>query len=125
MSILKEIDDQLKKQPGKRYRMVRLDKENVSAKAHRGYEFVLPGDPEVKGTNLEKIHAADGKVTFGNLALARISEKRARELEKQNQDRLELRMKAIKEGYRRKGEEIKRALGSSHKNFDVIVEEEE
>jgi len=125
MSLLNDMDNMIKKQAGKRYRFVRLDPANVTDRLYKGYELVLKGDPEVKDTPLDKHAAADGQIRAGGLALARISESRAREHEAAKKARLDLRMKAIKAGYKKSGEDIKRKLGSAHKGFNVIVQEEE
>lgn len=124
MSLIHDIDKMVKKQPGKRYRLLRQDKDNMDSRQYQGYEVVTASDPEVKGTPLEKGRDADSHVSAGSLVLGRISETRARELEKAKDEKLEKRMRSIREGYKLQGETIKRKLGSLHKNFNVIVEEE-
>jgi len=124
MGLIQDMDKIIKKQPGRRYRLVRMDPANVSDRIYKGYEFVVGSDPEIKDTPLDRHKDASGQIRVGGLALAKISEKRARELEAARDAKLEKRMKAIREGYLREGENIKRKLGSAHKAFDTIVEEE-
>jgi len=122
---LDTLSEAIKKQPGKRYRFVRLDSTNVSDKKVRGYNFVRSEDPEVKGTILERDHkGSDGKIQVGNLALARISEKDAQEHDKRVQERTDRRLRAIKLSYQEDGEKIKRELGPRHKDFKIIHKEE-
>ncbi len=125
MSLFEDIDKIMKAQPGKRYRLVRLDPANMSDRVYKGYELVTKGDPEVKDTLLEKHVDGESHVRVGGLALARISEKRAREIDAKKHEKLEKRMKSIREGYLVAGENIKRKLGPAHKGFKTIVQEEE
>jgi hypothetical protein len=123
MGMIDELVTKIHQQTGKRYRLVRLDPENVSRKKIEGFEFVNKADPSVKGTILEHHQAADGMIKIGNLGLAHIPEEAAKVKEKKNLDRQQRQLDAIKHGYRKSGEEIKRALGASHKAFNVVVDE--
>lgn len=125
MGILDDMAGQIKKQPGRRYRFVRLEPENVSRKKIEGYEFLRLGDPEIKGTILEQHATADGQIKVGGLALTRISEPAARLKEKKNEAKTRSRLDLIQQNYQKAGEDIKRELGSSHKAFKPIVEDKE
>jgi len=125
MGILDDLAAQIKKQPGRRYRYVRLDPENVSRKKIEGYEFLRKEDPEIKGTILEQHMTADGQIKVGGLSLARISEPAARLKEKKNEAKLKSRLNLIQQNYQKAGEDIKRALGPSHAAFKQITEDKE
>jgi len=125
MSLLDDLTSQIKKRQGQRYRLVRLDPENVSRKKLEGYEFLRKEDPEIKGTILEQHQIADGQIRVGNLAFARIPEIAARAKEKKNEERLKRHLEAIRHNYQQAGESIKRELGPSHAAFKPIVEEKE
>jgi len=126
MSIIDDFDKLAKKQPGKRYRFIRQDPDNYAKRTYQGFEVVSASDPEIKGTPLERAKNSEGHVRAGgSLVLARISETRARELDKQSHDKQERRLTAIREGFRKQGEDIKRKLGSAHGSFKTIIEEED
>ena len=116
---------QIQKQMGRRYRFVSLESGNVVDKTVRGYQFVRREDPEVKGTILEKHVRADGLITVGNLGLARISERDARKHDAIIQAKKDRRLQAIKRTYRSEEEKIKRKLGKHHKDFKIIMKEED
>jgi len=124
MGFLDEIMSQMKKQPGKHYRLIRLDSANVSVKKAKGYDLVNPSDPEVKGTALEKQAHSDGTVRVGNLALARTSKENAKRLRAQIDEKTDRRLKAIKRKFLKEGEQIKRALGPQHGDLKFIAKEE-
>ena len=125
MSLLDELTAHMKKRQGQRYRLVRLDPENISRKKIEGYEFLRKEDPEIKGTILEHHQVADGQIRVGNLAIARIPEIAARAKEKKNEARLQRHLDAIRHNYQAAGENIKRDLGPSHAAFNPIVEDKE
>lgn len=116
---------QIKKQAGSRYRLVSLESANVVDKKVRGFSFLGKEDPEVKGTILEKHLRADGLVAIGNLGLAKISETDALKHDKVIQDRKDRRLRAIKRNYKTEEEKIKRKLGKHHKDFKIIMKEED
>jgi len=122
---LQILTSQIKEQKGVRYRFVRLDSANVTDKKVRGYDFVRKEDPEIKGTILEKHVRADGLIAVGNLGLARISEKDAQRYDATIQERKDRRLRAIKRNYRTEEEKIKRKLGKHHKDFKIIIKEED
>ncbi len=116
---------QIKKQLGSRYRLISLESSNVVDKKVRGFAFLGKEDPEVKGTILEKHIRADGLIAIGDLALARISESDARKHEAIIQAKKDRRLQAIKRTYRSEEEKIKRKLGKHHKDFKIIMKEED
>ena len=123
--VIDMINKVLQRQPGKRYRLIRLDSPNITEKKIRGYSFVRKEDPEVKGTILEEHLGADGIIRVGNLGVARISEKDARVHEKKIEERTERTLKAIETAYRERGEDLQKEMGAHHKDFKVIVKEED
>jgi len=116
--------EQLNKQQGRRYRLVRLDPANVVEKKVRGYKFLGKEDPEIKGTILTEHVRADGLVAVANLGLARISEGDAQKHDAEIQERRDRKLRAVKRGFKRKEEEIKRQMGPHHKDFKIIMKEE-
>ena len=119
------LSAQIKKQLGSRYRLISLESSNVVDKKVRGFEFLGKEDPEVKGTILEKHTRADGLVAIGDLALAKISEADARKHEAIIQAKKDRRLQAIKRTYKSEEEKIKRKLGKHHKDFKIIMKEED
>ena len=124
MGFLESAMQVMKAQTGSRYRLVRLDPANVTEKKIRGYEFVRKEDPEVKGTILEQQAGPDGIIKLGNQGLARIPEKAAQERERVIHERTDRRLQLIKRQYLESGEDVKRKLGTRHKEYDHFVEEE-
>jgi len=124
VNIIDTVAQAIKKQPGKRYRLVRLDPANMAQKKFAGYELVNSKDPEVQGTILAGETDSAGLVRVGGLALARISEKRAEEIQGEKDKRQERRLQAIEQGFLAEGEKVKRSLGSSHKEFTAFVEKD-
>ena len=117
--------EQLNKQQGSRYRLVSLAPANVVEKQVRGYKFLRKEDPEIKGTILEGHARADGTIAVANLGLARISETDARKHDAIIQGKKDRRLRAIKRGYKAEEEKIKRKLGKHHKDFKIIMKEED
>jgi len=120
------LEAHIKKRDDARYRFVDPSSVNISEKKARGYNIVRSEDPEVKGTILERDHkTAEGHIKVGELVLARISEKDAKAHQKKLDERVERRLQGIKRTYEERGEDIKRELGSRHKDFKTIVKTEE
>ena len=125
MALLDEMAAQIKRQPGKRYRFVRLDADNVTRKTVEGFQFSRKEDPSIKGTILEKHVGADGQIRVGGMAIMEISETAARAKEKKTEDKMKAHLSAIQANYQKAGENIKRELGTAHKAFKPIVEDKE
>jgi len=126
MGELDEILSKIKQQPGKEYRMIRLDDANVSIKQFRGFQFVNAGDPEVKGTILAKDHQTpDSKIRIGNIALARISKEDAKKHRDKVAKRTATKLSLIKGTYLQEGEKIKRQMGKDHSHFKPIFKAED
>jgi len=116
----------LKKQPGKHYRLIRLEPGHTEMKKADGYEFVGSKDPEVTGTILAKDMAtADGLIRVGGLAVARTTVENRDRLRKEVQAREDRRLRAIKRAYLEDGEKVKRSLGKRHKEFNLIHDTED
>jgi len=116
----------VKKQKGKHYRLVHLDSGNVTAKKLKGYEFVRGSDPEVVGTVLARDHKGpDGIIRMGNLGLARTSEEQYQKNRAKVRERTDRKLRALKRSYQEAGENIKRKLGSHHRDFKIIHREED
>jgi len=124
MSLFDELGAAIKQQPDKHYRWVDVSPEKLSRRKAQGFDYVSPQDPAVKGSILEKHVDENGRIVVGGLVLMQTSKKRAAELQsiidKQNAQRLD----AIENTYRESGENIKRALGTKHRAFNVIVDKE-
>ena len=117
--------EQLNKQGGRRYRLCRLDPANIVEKKVRGYKFLRKEDPEIKGTILAEHVRADGLVAVANLGLARISEEDALKHDAEIQERRDRKLQAVKRNYRAEEEKIKRKLGRHHRDFKIIMKEED
>lgn len=118
--------EQLNRQQGRRYRLVRLDPANVVEKKVRGYKFLGKEDPEIKGTILaEHARRADGLIAVANLGIARISEEDALKHDAEIQERRDRKLQAVKRNYRLEEEKIKRKLGKHHRDFKIIMKEED
>ena len=107
------------------YRLIRMDATNVASKKGKGYMFVLKGDPEVKGTILDKDHiGSDGIAMIGSLGLARTTKVNYERRQRHKRELTNLRLQSIKSQYLKAGENIKRGLGKDHKGIKFIATEE-
>lgn len=116
---------ELKKQPGKHYRLVRLEAGNVATKKLRGYEPVRSEDPSVKGTILVKDLGPDGTVRVGRLALMQCRKEDHDKYMKEVHERDQLKLDMIQKRYKESEEDVKRQLGKAHKGYSHFVKEEE
>jgi len=125
MGEMDEALSELKKQPGKHYRLVHLNPGNITMKRVRGYEPVKSTDPEVSGTILAKERGPDGMIHIGNLGLMRCRKEDHERYQKRIAEKNQARVDLIQRQFKESEEVVKRQLGKAHKHYSHYSRVEE